>query len=61
MPFNYLLRVNNGNWLILNVIAQGVSDLALKRADYAAVIKAEGFDALIDRINKKVTEMSSAP
>lgn len=61
VSFNYLLRENNGNWLILNVVAQGVSDLALKRADYAAVIKAEGFDALIDRIKKKVTEMSTAP
>ena len=58
ISFNYALRQTDGRWLIVNVIAQGVSDLALKRADYAAVIKAEGFASLIDRLQKKVAEMS---
>ena len=58
VPLNYLLRQNNGEWRIVNVVAQGVSDLSLKRADYTAVIKAEGFDSLVDRLKKKVTEMS---
>jgi len=53
VSLNYLLRQNNGRWRIVNVIAQGVSDLALKRADYTAVIKAEGFDSLINKLAEK--------
>ena len=44
----------------MNVVAQGVSDLSLKRADYTAVIKSEGFDSLINRLEKKIAEMSKA-
>ena len=58
MPLNYLLRQTNGQWRIMNVVAQGVSDLSLKRADYTAVIKTEGFDSLINRLEKKIAEMS---
>ena len=58
VPLNYLLRQANGQWRIMNVVAQGVSDLSLKRADYTAVIKTEGFDSLINRLEKKIAEMS---
>lgn len=58
VPLNYLLRQANGQWRIMNVVAQGVSDLSLKRADYTAVIKSEGFDSLINRLEKKIAEMS---
>ena len=57
IPFNYLLRGNDNEWFIVNVIAQGVSDLSLKRADYTAVIKNEGFDSLVNRLNDKLTAM----
>ncbi len=60
VPLNYLLRQTNGEWRIVNVVAQGVSDLSLKRADYTAVIKNEGFDSLINRLEKKIAEMSKA-
>ncbi len=57
IPLNYLLRGNDTKWLIVNVIAQGISDLSLKRADYTAVIKREGFDSLVNRLNDKITAM----
>ena len=57
VSLNYLLHGDNGRWRIVNVIAQGVSDLSLKRADYTAVIKSEGFDSLVDRLKKRVAEM----
>lgn len=59
IPFNYLLRGNDNEWFIVNVIAQGVSDLSLKRADYTAVIKSEGFDSLVNRLNAKIAAMRS--
>lgn len=59
VPLTYLLHKSpEGAWLIVNVIAQGVSDLALKRAEYAAVIKAEGIDSLIKRLEAKIAEMA---
>ncbi|MCZ6893424.1 MAG: ABC transporter substrate-binding protein, partial [Gammaproteobacteria bacterium] len=54
-------RGNDNKWLIVNVIAQGISDLSLKRADYTAVIKKEGFDSLVNRLNDKITAMLRGP
>lgn len=61
VTLNYLLRQSDGNWRIVNVIAQGVSDLSLKRADYTAVIKSEGFDSLANRLDKKIAETEQNP
>lgn len=54
VTLDYLLRKSDGMWRIVNVIAEGVSDLSLKRADYTAVIKNEGFNSLITQLNGKV-------
>lgn len=45
---------------VINVLAEGVSDLSLKRAQYAAVIRSDGVDGLLDRIETQVTELSRA-
>jgi len=42
VQLDYLLHRPGSQWLIVNVIAQGVSDLALKRADYSAFLKSKG-------------------
>ncbi|MGE0484787.1 MAG: ABC transporter substrate-binding protein [Gammaproteobacteria bacterium] len=57
VSLNYMLRKSNDTWRIINVVAQGVSDLSLKRAEYTAVIDAEGFDSLVERLREKVSEM----
>ena len=56
VKLDYVLRQTAGHWLIINVIADGVSDLALKRADYTAILKDQGFDALIATLNKKIAQ-----
>jgi len=38
----------------MNIIADGVSDLALKRSEYTSVLSREGFDALIAKMNEKI-------
>lgn len=55
---NYLLRGTNGRWRVVNVIAEGVSDLALKRSQYTSVIRREGFPELLRRIEAKIDEHS---
>jgi phospholipid transport system substrate-binding protein len=52
--FDYVLREGEEGWRIVNVLADGVSDLALKRVEYRAILQRDGFDALIDKLKKKV-------
>lgn len=59
IPLDYVLSEKDGVWQIVNVIAAGVSDLSLKRADYTAVIDSEGFDSLLSRLNNKITDFNA--
>lgn len=61
-PINldYLMHKNNGNWYIISVIADGVNDLSLKRAEYSTVIKENGYESLVTNIEKKVNEMENS-
>jgi len=52
--FDYQLRQDDGRWLIVNVAVDGVSDLALKRSQYTTVLRRDGFEALIERLEAKV-------
>lgn len=59
VTLDYLLRQSVGKWRIINVIAKGVSDLSLKRADYGSVIETEGFRALVDKLDAQIAEFES--
>lgn len=54
IQFDYQMRKQAKKWKILNIIADGVSDLALKRAEYTGILRREGFDALISRLQEKI-------
>ena len=54
VKFDYMLKEKGASWRIINIIANGVSDLALKRSEYTAVLQRDGFDALIAKINEKI-------
>jgi phospholipid transport system substrate-binding protein len=54
IELDYILHQNNDQWRIINVIAEGVSDLSLKRADYTSYIRKNGFDALLRKLNEKI-------
>lgn len=56
--FDYLLRRGDDGWRIINIIADGVSDLALKRSEYSGIIRREGFDALIVKLKDKIAKYS---
>ena len=57
VSLDYVVSDNDGVLQIVNVIAQGVSDLSLKRADYTAVIDSEGFDSLLNRLEQKIAQL----
>lgn len=50
VSLNYFLREGR----VFNVVADGVSDLSLRRADYNSIIKNQGYDALLTHINEKI-------
>ena len=54
IELDYILHRNNDQWRIINVIAEGVSDLSLKRADYTSYLKKYSFDALLKKLNEKI-------
>ncbi|MEI6745548.1 MAG: ABC transporter substrate-binding protein [Methylococcaceae bacterium] len=54
VKFDYMLKEKGASWRIINIIANGVSDLALKRSEYTAILQRDGFDALIAKINEKI-------
>ncbi|UCG13490.1 MAG: HpnM family protein [Deltaproteobacteria bacterium] len=55
---DYILHQNENRWRIINVIANGVSDLSLKRADYSSFLKTKGFDDLLRALNDKILQYS---
>ncbi len=57
---DYLLAPSGADWKIVNIVANGVSDLALKRAQYTAIIHRKGFPALLDLLRSKVAQLSHA-
>jgi len=58
VQLDYLLHRTGSQWRIINIIAEGVSDLALKRADYSAFLKNKGFEALLKKLNEKTNQYS---
>ena len=59
VALDYLLHEKQGNWYIISVSANGVNDLSLKRAEYAAVIKEKGFNGLVKEILSRIAEMEN--
>jgi len=56
VSLNYILRFRNKHWRIINVIAEGVSDLALKRSEYTAVLKTKGLVSLMTTLERKIRQ-----
>jgi len=58
VELDYSLHRVGGQWRIINVVADGVSDLALKRSDYTAFLKTSGLDLLLIKLNEKIVQYS---
>ncbi len=57
--FDYLLQQQDGQWRVVNVVADGVSDLSLKRSEYDETIKRKGFPALIAHLKAQIAQYES--
>ncbi len=54
VSLDYILRQGKEGWHIINILADGVSDLALKRVEYRSILSKKGFPVLIDMLKKKI-------
>ena len=59
IQFHYILHQVNDQWKIISVTVNGVSDLALKRAEYGGILKNEGFSALMERLTNQIRDSAN--
>ena len=57
---NYLMRQNRGAWQITDVYLDGtISQLAVQRSEFNAILRREGVDGLVMALNRKVDLLRS--
>ena len=60
IPVNYRLYQKGDQWLVYDVIIEGVSLISNYRSSYQEIMKDEGFDGLLNKMQAKIDELSSA-
>lgn len=54
VPLNYLMRKSGADWKIVDIYLDGtISELANRRAEFGAILKTGGPDALVVSLNKQ--------
>ena len=61
IPVNYKVYLKDGSWLVYDVIIEGVSLISNYRSSYQEIVKKDGFDGLLVRMEEKIRELKSAP
>ncbi len=56
---DYVLHRVDDAWRIVNILADGVSDLSVKRAEYSSILRTGGFDLLIARLEEQIVELTA--
>ena len=59
IPLDYRLHVRDGSWRIYDVAIQGVSFISSYRTQFDRVIRAESYNSLRERLQKKATETAA--
>lgn len=57
VTLEYLLEQHEGSWKIINIVADGVSDLALKRAEYQRILSSGSLDDLIKELDAQTARL----
>jgi phospholipid transport system substrate-binding protein len=60
VSFDYTLRNGGDGWRIVNVVAQGVSDLAVRSAQYESQIARSGVDGLLTELEQRNQQARAA-
>jgi phospholipid transport system substrate-binding protein len=54
--FEYIVNRTGTTWQIANIVVDGISDLALKKAQYTSIMDREGFDSLMAKLSQKISD-----
>jgi phospholipid transport system substrate-binding protein len=57
VSLEYILEQDGQSWRIINNVADGVSDLALKRAEYQRVFTSGGIDGLVAELEQQTERL----
>lgn len=60
VALDYVLQDSGRGLRIVNVLADGVSELSLKRSQYSAVIRDNGVAALLERVEHQLRELAQS-
>jgi phospholipid transport system substrate-binding protein len=58
VPLVYLLQEDAQGWRTVNIVADGVSDLALKRAEYQRLFASGGIEGLIAELEQQTERLA---
>jgi len=61
IPVNYKLYQKGDQWLVYDVIIEGISLISNYRSSYQEIVKKDGFDGLLARMEEKIRELRSKP
>jgi len=59
IPVNYKLYRKGNDWLVYDVIIEGVSLISNYRSSYQTIVKKEGFDGLMSKMKEKIKEFET--
>ncbi|MFQ5659158.1 MAG: phospholipid-binding protein MlaC [Gammaproteobacteria bacterium] len=60
IPVNYKLKDNNGVWYAYDVVIEGISLVSNYRNTFAAIVKNEGMDGLLNDIQRRIDKYKAA-
>jgi len=61
IPVDYRLYQKGDQWLVYDVIIEGVSLISNYRSTYQEIMKKEGFDGLLAKMRAKIDELAITP
>ena len=61
IPVNYKVYLKKGKWWVYDVVIEGISLISNYRSSYQEIVKNEGFDGLLAKMQDKINELQSAP
>jgi phospholipid transport system substrate-binding protein len=54
VAFDYLMTLEGGQWRIVTIVTNGVSDLAVKRGQYQRILDQQGFDGILEHLRESI-------
>ena len=59
IQLDYFLRDKKGKWRIVNIRADGVSEVSAKKATYGKILSSQGFPALLDKLRASIKKLEA--